>query len=181
MILYIHGFASCGNGNKSSILKQFFGEDKVLSPDLPPEPKEAIKFLSNLIEKHSVKMLVGSSLGGYYSIHLAEKHDLKAVLINPALRPFESLNALVGKIRRYCDGFEFEWKREYIRQLIDLFTPKVEFSRYLVLLQTGDELLNYEEAVNRFRCSKVVVEYGGNHRFENLDDYLYMIKNFYER
>ncbi len=181
MILYIHGFASCGVGNKSTTLRNFFGEDKVLSPDLPPEPKRAIELLSDLIEKNNVKLLVGSSLGGYYAIHLAEKYDLKAVLINPALRPFESLNALVGKVKRYCDDTEFEWKREYIRQLFELFVPEVKLDRYLVLLQTRDELLNYQEAVNRFMGAKVIVEYGGNHRFENLDDYLYMIKNFMEK
>jgi len=49
------------------------------------------------------------------------------------------------------------------------------------LLQSKDEILNYKKALKKFKNrpnAKVVVEHGGNHRFENLKDYLYMIENF---
>ena len=34
-ILYLHGFASAGNGEKAQALRRRFGADQVLSPDLP--------------------------------------------------------------------------------------------------------------------------------------------------
>ncbi len=178
MILYIHGFKSCGKGNKSDALRRYFGEKKILAPNLPVSPKEAIDFLSYMINQNDIELIVGSSLGGFYTIYLAEKFDKKAVLINPSLKPYITLYPYIGENSRFCDGMEFFWKEEYIKELINLKVDKVTLSRYLVLLQSKDEVLNYQETLNFFIGAKVVVEYGGNHRFENIGDYLCMIDRF---
>ena len=175
-ILYIHGFGSCGNSNKSKILKQL--NFSVLSPNLPPSPKDAVNMLDSIITPDTV--LVGSSLGGYYAIYLAEKYFLKAVLINPSLKPYKTLKKYTGLQYRFCDKKPFYWKKEYLKELKELKT-KPKRGKYLVLLQSGDEVLNYKKTLKKFKNrpnSKVIVEYGGNHRFENLEDYLCTIKNF---
>jgi len=175
-IIYIHGFKSCGEGKKSKALKRFF--NNVISPDLPFSPKEAVNYLEKLIDKNT--LLIGSSLGGYYSIYLAEKHNLKAVLINPSLKPYKTLKNYVGVQYRYCDNKKFKWKKKYLKELKQLkASPKN--AKYLLLLQTGDEILNYKHALKRFKNkkAKIIVEYGGNHRFEHIEDYLCMIKNFF--
>ena len=46
-------------------------------------------------------MLIGSSLGGFYATFLSEEYDLPAVLINPAVRPFDSRESLLGEHRNY--------------------------------------------------------------------------------
>ena len=178
MILYIHGFASCGWGNKSRALQEFFGD--VIAPDLPPRPKEAIKQLEAILQAESVDLLVGSSLGGYYATYLAQKYVKKAVLINPSTRPYETLKPYVGVNERFCDGAKFEWREEYIKELLDLDTHNLRKNLFLVLLQTGDEVLDYRIALKKYENQRRVVEYGGNHRFENIEDYLCMIKNFRE-
>lgn len=54
-------------------------------PQLSPVPAQAMAAMSQLIDAHDGPVtLVGSSLGGHYANHLAEKHDLRAVLVNPA-------------------------------------------------------------------------------------------------
>lgn len=178
MILYIHGFKSCGDSKKSRALRSYFGDDAIIAPNLSFSPKEAIESLSTIIIEKNIDLLIGSSLGGYYSIYLAQKFDKKAVLINPSLKPFLTLYPFIGKNRRFCDNLEFIWKMEYIKELIEFKVEKVDLFRYLVLLQSKDEVLNYQEALEFFRGAKVVVEYGGNHRFENIKDYLCMIKRF---
>ena len=177
MILYIHGFGSCGEGNKSKILKEHFKSD-VISPDLPFSPKVAVNFLENIIKNSKIDLLVGSSLGGYYAIYLSEKYQKKAVLINPSLKPYITLMPYIGKNRRFCDDFEFVWKKSYIKELLEFSIKDLTLKNYLVLLQSRDEVLDFREALNIFMGAKVVVEYGGNHRFENLEDYLSMIENF---
>lgn len=81
MILYLHGFGSCANSNKTKILKSHFLD--FYAPGLPENPKETISKIESLINPKT--MLIGSSLGGYYAIYFAVKYNLKAVLINPSL------------------------------------------------------------------------------------------------
>ena len=176
-IIYVHGFKSCGIGEKSKAIKSYF-DIPTLTPDLPFSPQKALKFLETLINDETI--LIGSSLGGYFAIYLAQKHNLKAVLINPSLKPYKTLKNYVGIQYRYCDNKPFKWKKKYLKELKNLKT-EYKNGQYLVLLQSKDEILNYKKTLKTFKKlpnAKVVVEYGGNHRFENIDDYLCLIKNF---
>jgi predicted esterase YcpF (UPF0227 family) len=179
MILYVHGFGSCGDSTKTRLLKSYFGEAHVLSPDLPVEPDAAIEFLTGLIEENEITLLVGSSLGGYYATFLAKRYALEAVLINPSVKPYETLEHCLGINRFWCSGEPFEWKAAYLDQLRRYDTDDLrDMPALMVLLQTGDEVLDYKEAAQKYRDFDVTVEEGGNHRFENLADYLEKIESF---
>lgn len=173
MTLYIHGFGGCGEGLKSTALDKYFSD--VISPDLPISPKEAIAFLEKRITPGT--LLVGSSLGGFYTTYLATKHNLKAVLINPSTLPFHTLYSYVGTNKRHCDGSEFEVTKEHIEEL-KTFDVKKPGGNLLVLLQSADEVLDYRIAVEKYKEHRIILEYGGNHRFENIEDYFSMIERF---
>ena len=67
---------------------------------LKSHPREAIKQLTEIIksEKESRKVhLIGSSLGGYYAVHLAESLDLKAAMVNPAVWAYKILRMIEEK------------------------------------------------------------------------------------
>ncbi|NPA03726.1 MAG: hypothetical protein GXO61_02585 [Epsilonproteobacteria bacterium] len=179
MILYIHGFKSCGEGNKSQALRKFFSD--LLSPNLPFSPAQAIKELEKIIQTNSIDLLIGSSLGGYYATYLAQKFNIKAVLINPSTRPYHTLKPYIGIQSRFCDGVKFEWKERYLEELLRFDTTNLKRNLFLVLLQTGDEVLDYKIALRKYKNQRRIVEYGGNHRFENIEDYLCLIKNFREK
>ena len=179
MILFIHGFASCGLGQKSRCLINHFGQDQVLAPDLPFRPDEAITLLRALTEQHPVDLLVGSSLGGYYATWLNREQPIPTVLVNPAVRPVELLTGYLGPHTRWCDGAAFEFTEADAVQLSAMYRPELRRDeRYLVLLQTGDEVLDYHQAVDYYRDHPLIIEQGGNHRFENLADYLPRIAAF---
>lgn len=179
-ILYIHGFASCGDSNKSRVLREHFGEDQVLNPNLPFSPANAIRFLEReLLQHRDIDLLVGSSLGGYYADWLNSRYQIPSVLINPSTVPFETLESQRGEHTRYCDGETFIWDDQQLFELQKFFRPvPARAERYLVLLQTGDEILDYRLAAQRYREKEVIIEDGGNHRFENLGDYLKAIEQF---
>lgn len=179
-ILYIHGFSSCGEGNKSRELKKYFGEMNVISPNLPYDPHEAITFLESLLNNHCIDTLIGSSLGGFYATYFAEKYAMKAVLLNPSTQPWLTLSAYTGWQKRYCDDEAFEFKTHYIETLKTL-KSNIDLGNYLVLLQSDDEVLDYTKAQSLYNKHKVIVEYGGNHRFENINEYMSMIEKFKTR
>ncbi len=176
-LLYIHGFSSCGVGQKSTALARYFGTDRVDAPNLPPSPNDAITLLEEMIQEHGYTLLVGSSLGGFYTTYLAEKFGLKAVLINPSVVPYETLLPYVGWQERFCDGEVFEFKAVYLEQMKHYRVAPCR-GTYLVLLQSGDEVLDYRKAKALYQDHRVIVEEGGNHRFENIEDYLCMIERF---
>lgn len=176
-ILYLHGFGSCGEGNKSKVLRAYFGEEQILSPDLPYAPQDAVAFIDRLIESEQIDLLVGSSLGGFYAAHFAEKYALNVILLNPSVTPWLTLSKYTGWQERFCDGEAFEFKEVYLKQLKSLQCAPQK-GRYLVLLQSEDEVLDHNVARSFYEKQKVIVEYGGNHRFENIDCYLSMIEVF---
>ncbi|MEA2073691.1 MAG: YqiA/YcfP family alpha/beta fold hydrolase, partial [Campylobacterota bacterium] len=44
--------------------------------------------------------------------------------------------------------------------------------------QTGDESLDYKEALKKLPNATHIVEEGGNHSFENIERHFKLIKNF---
>ena len=50
---------------------------------------------------------VGSSLGGFYATHLAERFGARAVLVNPAMRPYDDLRPYVGPQTNLYTGETF--------------------------------------------------------------------------
>ncbi|XOB61121.1 YqiA/YcfP family alpha/beta fold hydrolase [Campylobacterota bacterium DY0563] len=183
MILYIHGFGSSGFGGKASLFREYF-EEEVITPSLSYVPKLAIDTLEQIIEaflnKDEKIGLVGSSLGGFYSIYLANKYNLKAVLINPAVYPYKTLDK-IGMAMNYYDGSSFEVTKEHIDSLKAIEVTQIENQEnFLTLLQTEDEVLDYSEAADKLNESELIIEEGGNHSFENIESYFRKIGSFLE-
>lgn len=173
VILFIHGFGSCGWGEKSLQLRRHFGIDQVLAPDLPFHPGDAVAHLRDLIGRHPVTALVGSSLGGFYATWLNAAAPLPTVLINPVVRPHELLRGYIGQQRRWCDDAPFHVGDDYLQALLRLQRGRLKPNeRYLVMLQQGDEVLDYRQAAAYYRDQEVVEIPGGSHRFDHLEQHL---------
>ncbi len=153
-----------------------------MTPDLPVEPDKAIAVLAGLIGNRRDLLLVGSSLGGCYAAWLAGLHGLPAVLINPALEPCATLAPYLGTVRNLCTGEPFEWNRAYLEQLRTYQEAQpLPRDRLLVLLQAGDESIDYRVAAHRLAPSELVIEQGGSHAFERFPRHLDRIEAFHRR
>ena len=166
MFLYIHGFRSVGSCHKGSILKGFAPD--TLLPNLPYVPRLAINFLEELILENKAKnlCLVGSSLGGFYAMYLAEKYQLKAILINPAIDAVNALYLAIGKMdnAKLCESFL--WTLDLVEDLRNFQIKTLTKDLYFVLLQKGDKILDYSITRDFFKDSKILIEEGGSHQFE---------------
>ncbi len=182
MVLYIHGFASSGRGSKAWTVRQHFGA-YAMAPSLSYVPELAFDTLTQLVERflpHEPIHLIGSSLGGFYAANLAERYGLKAVLINPSLKPYETLAAYTGEVKNFYDLSAFEWNERHIQTLESLALGPIKTpGNYMVLLQTGDELLDWHVAAEMFQDGHIFIEEGGSHAFEGFENHLAAIEKFF--
>ena len=182
MIIYIHGFGSAGLGGKAKALKKYFHEQNIpyIAPSLSYVPELAISTLEDLIESYDDVTLIGSSLGGFYALYLAEKYAIKAVLINPAMHSDKTLKRSIDKeglMTNYYDGSHFEWKATHMKML-EKYVIEEPTAAYLLLLQKGDEVLDYRHAMNILPHATQIVEEGGTHSFEGFERHFERIKHF---
>jgi predicted esterase YcpF (UPF0227 family) len=181
LILYLHGFTSGPQSRKVQALAARMAArgcaDRLLCPQLPASPAQAIALADSLIAEKvgagGTATLVGSSLGGYYATHLAEKHGLKAVLVNPAVVAAIELERYLGPQTWLYSGARFDFTRQHIEELRTLEVQTLaDPSRYWLLVETGDATLDYHQAVARYAGARQTVLPGGDHSFTCWDDYL---------
>lgn len=182
MLIYIHGFNSSPASGKAQLAKsrmEALGRGaEFLAPALPPGPAQAAALLDDLARRDPGAALVGSSLGGYYATWLAEKHGLRAALLNPAVRPYELLRAHLGMQQNLYTGARYELTGQHLEELRALEVDAITPSRYLLLVAKGDEVLDYRAAVARYRgCRQVVID-GGDHGLSNFADHLAAVLAF---
>lgn len=175
-LIYVHGFNSSPQSVKARLLAaalQAQGRGHQLRvPALSHWPQQAIEQLQAEIEAAAGPVtLIGSSLGGYYSTWLVEHQPgLRAVLVNPAVRPFELLKAWLGENTNLYTADRYQLTEQHLTQLQALYCPQLQDpSRYLLLVQTADETLDYREAVAHYSACAQFVQPGGSHGFERFE------------
>lgn len=184
MIIYLHGFNSSPQSGKAQLLKQTLAEhgmgEQFTCPQLPHLPNEAIKAIEAEMMHRPLERitLVGSSLGGFYATCLAERHGVRAVLINPAIDPHVGLRACLGVQQNDHTGEKYELIEEHLRQWERLRAPKIHPERYLLLVETGDEVLDYRSAVRKYRGAQQVVVQGGDHSMASFPGQIPLILEF---
>ena len=185
-LIYVHGFLSAPGSHKATLTKQWLQqhhpEVTYHCPHLSPYPLETERQLTELmssLEGETVG-LIGSSLGGFWSTWLVECYGVKAVLINPSVRPFQLIDSVVGEtLDNYYTNDSYTMQPEHGEQLRERYqTHFSDPTRYWVLVQTGDETLDYRQAVERYVDCQVSVEEGGDHGFQGYDRHLPAIVDF---
>ncbi|TGG90233.1 esterase [Natronospirillum operosum] len=186
MILYIHGFASSGFGSKARYFRALATERGLpfMAPSLPWIPQLAIHTLYDIIDavgRQQPVHLIGSSLGGYYGLHLAHRYDLKVALINPSVRPADTLGDHTGLVTHFHDGSRFEWTASHAQELSRLEVPPAPDlqARTLLLVQQGDATLDYRQALQHLPEATQVVEPGGDHGFQGIERHAERILRFF--
>ena len=176
LIIYIHGFNSSPASEKAQQFSNFCqesGKYDIAVPEVSHDPQAAVTQLEALFRDAPEKpiLLVGSSLGGYYATWLAEKHQCKAALVNPAISPVKTLGEeFLGPQKNLYTGLEYEYTREHALYLDTLDINPLQYpENYLLLVQTGDEVLDYRLAIERYEGSTQIVQEGGGHRFEQFE------------
>ena len=89
-LLYCHGFGSSGQSGTVTRLRTVMPQARIIAPDLPVNPHEAISLLHSICEQEKPDLIIGTSMGGMYTEQL---RGFDRICVNPALEIAETMKA----------------------------------------------------------------------------------------
>lgn len=185
-LVYLHGFNSAPQSIKGQLLARAVAAlpapPRFHLPQLPLRPAEAMREVAQWVEQHATATaltFIGSSLGGFYATWLAERFGARAVAINPAIRPYASLESFLGPQRNLYTGESYELRRAHLSDMQSFTMPRITRpERYLLLVRSGDELLDWREAVRHYAGAWQYVGGGGDHGWADFDPMIPTVLQF---
>jgi predicted esterase YcpF (UPF0227 family) len=182
-LLYLHGFRSSPGSAKAQRVEtevarlQDAGHSLVwCCPQLPPSPAAAKALIDSLTHDWpSDRMaVIGSSLGGFYATVLAEQRGCRAVVLNPAVDPAETLAGQIGEQTAWHDpALRFEFTAAHVEKLRAMRPERLrDPSRYFAVIAKGDEVLDWRQMTARYAGARIKLLEGGDHALSDFDDHL---------
>lgn len=126
-ILFAHGFASSGASGTVATLRQMLydpaaagtpGEIRVLAPDLPVMPLQAMALLRQMLEADKPDLILATSMGAFYAEQL---RGYRRILVNPSfqmsrLLTFGGMGRQEFRNKRADGARDFKVDKEMIAQ-----------------------------------------------------------------
>lgn len=188
LLVYLHGFRSSPRSSKAVMTEHAIAalsspENQIewYCPQLLASPKESMEMVTAHIDQSSADHLVviGSSLGGFYTNYLAEKYGCKGVVLNPAVRAARELAPHVGMMTAYDSDEPFDFRSEYIDELQGLQVEAITNpSRYFLIAAKGDELLDWREMAAFYPGAKQLILEGSDHGIADYANHLPKVLEF---
>jgi predicted esterase YcpF (UPF0227 family) len=178
-LVYLHGFISSPQSRKAVLLGDYV-RNCVANvgyevPELHHRPARAFDEVLAACARHDARdlTLVGSSLGGFYATIAAERIGCRAALLNPAVHPHRHFDRFVGRQRNMYTGEEFVLTREHVEELRALDVERISRPRrYWLFVETGDEVLDYREAVAFYDGALQTLVRGGDHALSSFPEHV---------
>lgn len=190
LLVYLHGFRSSPNSTKAvmtgeavSALSSAENRYEWYCPQLLASPKQSMDMVIKHIDQSKADriVIIGSSLGGFYTNYLAEKYRCKGIALNPAVYAARELEPHVGMMTAYDSEEPFDFKAEYIDQLRALQVDTIsDPQRYFLIAAKGDELLDWKEMVAFYSGAQQLVLEGSDHGIADYADHLPAVIQFIE-
>lgn len=189
-LIYLHGLNSSPSSVKArQLVARVAALPEAIRPSLEVpalhhRPSDAMRAVRALIDRLGPEglTLIGSSLGGYYATHLAERYaaaGVRAVLINPTTGPASDLRPYLGPQRNLYTGAEYVLDEQHLAEFLALKVERLTHpERYYLMVQTGDEVLDYRLAIAHYARSFQLVLGGGDHAFRDFERHLDSILQF---
>ena len=190
LLVYLHGFRSSPNSTKAVMTGEAV---KALStsehsyewycPQLLASPGQSMDMVVQHIDQSKADriVIIGSSLGGFYTNYLAEKYQCKGIVLNPAVYAARELEPHVGMMTAYDSEEPFDFKAEYIDELRALQVERIiDPKRYFLIAAKGDELLDWKEMVAFYPGSKQLILEGSDHGIADYATHLPAVIDFIE-
>jgi predicted esterase YcpF (UPF0227 family) len=188
-IIYLHGFNSSPHSVKAVQMSAFVADNcphiTLVTPNLAITPQAALTqveaIADDILAQHRDAEIafVGSSLGGFLATLCSEKYDTKAVLINPGVAPHRLIELLLGEHINPHTGDVYWVTPAHADELEVMGVSHItQPTNYWVLLQQGDETLDYRDALSLYNGARLTLEPLGDHGFVGFNRFLHAIVEF---
>ena len=174
-LLYVHGFASSGSSGTVMTLRRHLSAWRVIAPDLPVDPFEALEMLRALVETEKPDVVVGTSMGGMYTQQL---WGVPRIIVNPSFEMSRSL--LFGKMgknkytaKRQDGATEFRIDKAVVERF--KLMEKTQFDgvndaeKALVTALFGDKdpVVNFYPLMSELYGKEHCIHFNGEHRLND--------------
>jgi predicted esterase YcpF (UPF0227 family) len=176
-LVYLHGFLSSPLSQKAqetiAWMREHGLEKQLICPQIPMHPQAAGELLQAIFAPLAGDFcVIGSSLGGFFATWAAEEFGGRAVLVNPAVKPYALIDRYLGPQQNYQTGEIHQIDASFAIELHQFERQPTQLQRYWLLTQTGDEVLAYQDAVDYYQgCLQTIVP-GGDHSFIDFAQWL---------
>ncbi len=182
-LIYLHGFRSSPLSFKAQMLASAMAQAQrttdFICPALPASPAAAMRLILDTVQPDEHDVVVGSSLGGYYARYIAERCGSRTVLLNPSVRPADSLAKHLGRGTLFHSDQPFEFLAVHLQELRAFEVPQVSRpDRCLLIAATGDELLDWREMVQAWPGAQTLVIEGSDHALSDFDRHINRVLSF---
>ena len=174
-LLYVHGFASSGSSGTVMTLRRHLSSWRVIAPDLPVDPFEALELLRSIVEQEKPDVVVGTSMGGMYAQQL---WGIPRIIVNPSFEMSRSL--LFGKMgrnkymsKRQDGATEFRIDKAVVERFKQMektqFDGVNDHEKALVTALFGDKdpVVNFYPLVSELYGKERCIHFNGEHRLND--------------
>jgi len=176
MIIYFHGFYGSPKKEREEFFKTIADSTEYYEPKIDYQnPVESIEKLKEALRekiennKDDTVMFVGSSLGGFLAEFFAHyfRCEPKIVLINPSMKPYETL-------LKY-DGYTQEKANSFLAYRVGNRRAQTT-----VILDNKDDVIDLDYTRTLFADSSHIIDiYEDGHRFSKYEKYRHIFEQAY--
>ncbi len=174
-MMYVHGFASSGSSGTVMNLRRSLPGWRVIAPDLPVDPFEALELLRSIVEEEKPEIVVGTSMGGMYTQQL---WGVPRIVVNPSFEMSRSL--LFGKMgrnkymsKRKDGATEFRIDKAVVERFKEMekhqFDGITESEKQLVIGLFGDKdpIVHFHPLMSQLYGEERCRWFSGEHRLND--------------
>lgn len=158
--LYIHGLGSGANSGTCSLFASYFSRYEWHCPEVNEDPEESEAIIRKYIESLHPKMIVGTSMGGLYTLY-SDAPDAVKVVVNPTVGIEQVLRKIgYGKHKFFCEREDGRTEYELNETVVRKFTTYKSThqirpgTKNLAVFSSNDDLAGKVESLKNARTLK---------------------------
>ena len=183
-LVYLHGFLSSPASPKAAVFARA-AKQRGLCCQVPnlnvTDPAALSQCLADAVSDltDGTWAAVGSSLGGFYAAHVLPGNPARVVLLNPAVNPWDYAVPYLGKTVTAADGTQVSVTENWLDFLRGSAARRVTMpERTLVMVTTGDEVLDWRKTPAYFPGAPVWTVPGSDHAVSDISRYIDALFSF---